>query len=191
VADGLRLSTWKHRLLNRINHHRLKNNIRRQLTLFVSKADAVTIEAIRGRYNPLQQQLIAAHVTLCREDEIVNIDTVLHNLENLNQKTITVFFDEPIRFDKGAGLLIPAAANNEAFQQLRKKILAGVIDDPRKHQPHITLMHPRNSVCTDEIFEAIKKVSLSKQLSFNAISLIEQRDRGRWETLKTFTLPAK
>lgn len=165
----------------------LKNNIRRQLTLFVDQADAVTIDAIRSRYNPLQQQLIAAHVTLCREDEIENVDTVLHNLENLNQEPLTVFFDEPIRFENGNGVLIPAAAYNEAFQQLRKKILAGVIERPREHQPHITLMHPRNSVCTDEIFEAIKKTQLPKQLNFNSVSFIEQKNGGPWVAVKTYT----
>jgi len=165
----------------------LKNNTRRQLTLFVNQADAITIESIRSRYNPLQQQLIAAHVTLCREDEIENIDTVLHNLENVNQGSVTVFFDEPKRFENGNGVMIPAAANNEAFQQLRNNILAGVIDEPRMHQPHITLLHPRNSVCTDEIFAAIQQEKLPKQLSFHAVSLIQQTGGGVWVNLKNFS----
>jgi len=165
----------------------LKNNTRRQLTLFLNQADAITIEAIRSSYNPLQQQLIAAHVTLCREDEIENIHAVLHNLENLNQEPVTVFFDEPVRFENGTGVLIPAAPNNEAFQQLRKKVLAGVIDEPRKHQPHITLMHPRNAVCTDAIFEAIQKADLPGQLNFNSVSVIEQTNGGPWVNIKTYT----
>ena len=165
----------------------MKNNTRIQLTLLVDQADAITIEAIRSRYNPLQQELIAAHVTLCREDEIENINTVLHNLENLNQELLTVFFDEPIRFENGTGVLIPAAANNEAFQQLRKKVLAGVIDEPRMHQPHITLLHPRNSVCTDEIFAAIQQEKLPKQLSFHAVSLIQQTSGGVWVNVKNFS----
>lgn len=166
----------------------MKNNIRRQLTLFVNEADAVTIEAIRSRYNPAQQKLIGAHVTLCREDELENLDTELHHLENLDQNTITVFFDKPIRFENGTGVLIPAAANNEAFQQLRKKVLAGLVENPREHQPHITLMHPRNATCTDAIFEAIKKECLPKQLVFTTIALIEQTDGGPWKILSTFVL---
>lgn len=166
----------------------MKNNIRRQLTLFVNKANAVTIEAIRSRYNPLQQKLIDAHVTLCREDEIENMDAVLDNLEHLQQQPISIFFDEPVRFENGAGVLISCADNNEAFHQLRKKILAGLFDEPWKHEPHITLLHPRNATCTDAIFETIKKERLPKQLVFSTISLIEQTDGGPWKILRTFVL---
>lgn len=166
----------------------MKNKIRRQLTLFINKADAAQIEEIRSRYNPQQQQLIDAHVTLCREDEIANIDSILDNLKNINQKTITLFFGQPIRFDNDTGVLMPAAGANEAFHLLRKQVLHGLIHNPKQHEPHITLMHPRNSTCTDEIFEAIKKVTLPKKFSFNSISLIEQVDDGQWKTLNTFTL---
>jgi len=119
---------------------------------------------------------------LFREDELVNIDLVLHNLKNINQKTITLFFEKPIRFDNDKGVLMMAVGANKAFHQLRKQVLHGLINDPGKHEPHITLMHPRNSTCTDEIFEAITKVKLPKQLSFNTISLIEQTDGGSWIT---------
>lgn len=166
----------------------LKNKTRRQLTLFVNKADAAQIEEIRTRYNPLQQQLIAAHVTLCREDEITDIDLVLDNLKKMSQKAITIIFGVPIRFDNDKGVLIPVAGPNEAFHLLRKEVLKGLADDPRQHEPHITLMHPRNSTCTDKIFEAIKMVNLPKQFNFNTISLIEQTDGGPWITLNTFTL---
>lgn len=166
----------------------LTNTIRRQLTLFVNKPDAEQIERIRNRYNPLQQELIDAHVTLCREDELVDIDLVLDNLKNLRHKTITLFFEKPIRFDNDKGVLLPASGANEAFYQLRKQVLQGLADDPRQHEPHITLMHPRNATCTDEIFKAIEMVTLPKQLSFRAISLIEQTDGKPWVTLKVFTL---
>ena len=166
----------------------MTNKIRRQLTLFVSKPDATQIEEIRNRFNPLQQQLIDAHVTLCREDELVNIDLVLDNLKNIHHKTITLFFEKPIRFDNDKGVLIPASGANEAFYQLRKQVLQGLADDPRQHEPHITLMHPRNATCTDEIFKVIEMVTLPKQLSFHTRSLIEQTDDAPWVTLNVFTL---
>jgi len=50
-------------------------------------------------------------------------------------------------------------------------------------------MHPRNSTCTDKIFEEIEQVNLPSQLIFKSISLIEQVDGGQWETLKTFKIP--
>ena len=43
---------------------------RRQLTLFVPHAEAAPIEALRATLDPVQHALIAAHVTLCREDEL-------------------------------------------------------------------------------------------------------------------------
>lgn len=58
------------------------NKRRRQLTLFVDEKQSVTIESIRQKFNPQQYRLIKAHVTLCREDEIESIDTVLYNLTN-------------------------------------------------------------------------------------------------------------
>ena len=54
-------------------------NIRRQLTLFVGEKDAITIEQIRQKFNPLQFKLIKSHVTLCREDEIENLEQVIEN----------------------------------------------------------------------------------------------------------------
>lgn len=164
------------------------NKTRKQLSLFVGRDAAAPLEAVRSRYNPLQQQLIAAHVTLCREDEIADTDAVIHNLEHLHEAPLSIYFEAPVRFNQGAGVLIPATANNEAFQLLRKKVLAGIIDEPRQHMPHITLLHPRNSTCTDAIYEAIMKMEWPKQFQFNAVSLIEQSGDGPWKILRTFSL---
>jgi len=163
--------------------------IRRQLTLFVNKDDAATIEAIRSRYNPKQRKLIDSHVTLCREDEIENIDGVLHNLAKLNEKSLIIYFGRVTRFNDGKGVLIPATNENEAFHELRKQVLKGLNDNPKRPEPHITLMHPRNSICTDKIFEEIGQVNLPSQLNFKSISLIEQVGGGQWKTLKTFKIP--
>ena len=167
----------------------MANTIRRQLTLFVSKDDAATIEAIRRKYNLKQRELIDCHVTLCREDEIENIDGVLHNLANLTKRSLLIYFGRVTRFNDGKGVLIPATNENEAFHELRKQVLKGVNDNPKRHEPHITLMHPRNSTCTDKIFEEIEQVNLPSQLIFKSISLIEQVDGGQWKTLKTFIIP--
>ena len=161
---------------------------KRQLTLFVQKNDAPHIEDVRSKFNPRQSELINSHVTLCREDEIEDIGKVLHNLTQLNQKTINIKFGQVTRFDNGKGVLIPATTENEEFQELRQKVLKGVVDKPRRQEPHITLMHPRNSNCTDKIFVAIEKANLPTQLNFKTISLIEQVNGGQWTVLKTFDL---
>jgi 2'-5' RNA ligase len=162
------------------------NNIRRQLTLFVNQKDAGIIEQIRQKFNPRQFELIKAHVTLCREDEIHDIERVITNLSRLTQANIVIEFGEVARFDNGKGVLLPARVDNSEFQELRKKILFGVIDNPREQEPHITLMHPRNSSCTDNIFLEIEQQSLPTKLEFATISLIEQENGGKWRVLQEF-----
>lgn len=165
--------------------------IRRQLTLFVKQEDAANIERIRKEFNPQQSELIKSHVTLCREDEIENIENVIANLSRLTQTQIIIDFDEAIRFDNGKGLLLPAKTDNCTFQTLRKQILSGVVDNPGIQKPHITLMHPRNSTCTDEIFEQIRNIFFPSKLVFETISLIEQTNDKPWRILKEFSLTNK
>lgn len=160
------------------------NKIRRQLTLFLELQDSENIEKIRQQFNPRQSELIKSHVTLCREDEIENLAQVLTNLRRLTKTEITIKFGEVKRFDNGKGVFLPANYDIE-FQELRRKILE-TDDNSRKKEPHITLMHPKNSTCTDNIFEQIKKVNLPSKLKFKRISLIEQKDGGQWNILQEF-----
>ena len=163
-------------------------SIRRQLTLFVPPPDATVIESIRGQYNPLQRALIDSHVTLCREDELVPLDHVMQNLKQLRQPGLTLEFGGVVRSEGGKGVLWPVVAGLAEFQQLRKIVLQGLFDDPRQHVPHITLLHPRNSTCTDEIFDAIRSYTLPRVIQFGAISVIEQVDGGSWQVQQTYTL---
>lgn len=84
--------------------------------------------------------------------------------------------------------MLPALEGNTFFRELRKAVLQGIIDEPRDHEPHITLMHPRNSECTDEAFEEITRTSLPGKILFNKISLIEQVDGGQWTVIKEIKL---
>ena len=154
----------------------------------MDKSNAGEIESIRKKFNSRQQQLIDSHVTLCREDESENIDKVLDNLQNLDTSAITIRFGKAIKFDNNKGVLLPASADNDQFHQLREKVLITLNKPIRRHEPHITLMHPRNSTFTDEIFEEIQSAILPICLKFDTISLIEQNDGGQWQIIKTFTL---
>jgi len=155
---------------------------RKQLTLFVENQ---TIEEIRTKFNPKQHAIISAHVTLCREDELEDLENVIANMRARKiDKPIKISFNEVIRFENGKGVLIPAASENNDFHKLRSDIL----NSPRHHSPHITLMHPRNSICTDVIFEEIKSYNLPTEFSFNKISLIEQKDQGKWRLLNEFII---
>ena len=165
----------------------MSKEFRRQLTLFIKSRDAVLIEQIRKEYNPKQFELIKSHVTLCREDEIENIDLVLFNLSRLKIKEIQIEFDKLVRFDNDKGLMLHAK-ECIAFEELRHQILKGIIKEPRKQEPHITLMHPRNSLCTDDIYDKINNLNLTQKLIFDTISLIEQKNIGKWELREEFKL---
>lgn len=164
------------------------NNIRKQLTLFVDPKDAETIERVRQEFNPVQFELIKSHVTLCREDEIQDLEQVLSNLHSLALEEIVIEFGKAKRFDNGKGLFLPATTNNAGFQELRRQVLSGANVHPGKQEAHITLMHPRNSTCTDVIFQQVERLNLPKQLTFKKKSLIEQEDGGTWKILKEFEL---
>jgi hypothetical protein len=159
-----------------------------QLTLFIDENESEVIEKIRKKFNPVQYELIKSHVTLCREEELEKIEIVTQNLAALHHHFITIHFDPVEKFSDGKGVLIPAPGGNEQFQKLREIILQGAIKNPVKHHPHITLMHPRNSTCTDSVFEQIKKVKIPTKLKFKKISLIEQEQGNKWAVLKEFEL---
>ena len=163
------------------------NSKRIQLTLFVPESLSAPIEEIRSRYNPVQHNLIAAHETLCREDELTSLEAVLKNLEQLDFPAFTIPFTTPIRFDSGKGLLLPAL-DDSMFQGLRKLVLKGIVNQPRTHAPHLTLMHPRNSTCTDPLFKEIQTINLPDRFHFNQISLIEQVNGGAWVIKKEWLL---
>lgn len=161
---------------------------RKQLTLFLNEKYSNEIEKIRQKFNPIQASLIKSHVTLCREDEIENISEIIKNLKSLDTKILEIKFDKILRFSEGKGALIAANKNNAEYQNLRKLILENSNSEVRLSEPHITLMHPRNSTCTDEIFEEIIKINFSKSMKFEKISLIEQKNNGIWKVLEEFNI---
>ena len=74
---------------------------------------------------------------------------------------MTIEFGKVKRFKNGKGVLIPATIGNENFQNLGRQALKEPDDNPGQHEPHITLMPPVNSTCTDTIFETLKKIKIS------------------------------
>lgn len=163
-------------------------NKRRQLTLFVDTEASKEIEFIREKFNSEQFNLIKSHVTLCREDEIEQLDLILANLKQLDFNSFSIEFDIPIRFNERKGVYLPTKNFPEQFHKLRKKILSGIIENPRIPEAHITLMHPRNSTCNDAIFEEIKNIPFPTKLMFSRISLIEQEIGEEWKIIKEFDL---
>ena len=50
--------------------------MRRQLSLYVPRAEGALLEAVRRVLDPVQAGLIPAHVTLCREDELGQVSAM-------------------------------------------------------------------------------------------------------------------
>lgn len=134
---------------------------------------------MRHRYNPIQARLIPAHVTLCREDEVTDWAAFQANLEALRPFELTLTFGPPIR-DRDF-VFLPVCGGLDDFQAFRRKLLP---QEPRNHTPHVTLIHPRNGSCTDEIFEELT-ASLGSpfQCTFREVMLIEQEDGGVWRLI--------
>jgi hypothetical protein len=92
------------------------NEIRKQLTLFIEESN-VTIEKIRAEFNPEQYTLISAHVTLCREDEIESIESIIERIKSISlKKPIQIGFKSVEQFSDGKGILIPATDRNIEFR---------------------------------------------------------------------------
>lgn len=151
---------------------------RRQASLYL--ADVPQLESMRANYNPAQFQLILAHVTLCREDEVEDWDILRERLESLCPFEITLGFDAPVRNDDF--VFLPVGEGLQSFHEFRKALLT---HEPRVQNPHVTIIHPRNGICTDQIFEEISQCIFPFQRTFRDVMLIEQIDGGIWHIISS------
>jgi hypothetical protein len=158
--------------------------IRRQATLYLSTPSSTAVESIRSRFNRAQFDMIRAHVTLCREDEVCNWDDFASRLIAMDAIEVALEFGMPVR-DKDL-VYLPATGSSESFDKLRYSLLTAQGTLPRNHNPHITLVHPRNGTCSDCMFDEIASRCRPFSSTFRRVSLIEQVDCGRWQDLKTF-----
>ncbi len=135
--------------------------------------------------DPVQCALIAAHVTLCREDEIARLDlpTLRHRLSQASP--LTLVFAAPRRVD-GHGLLLPCVAGAPAFQQLRAQALES--NTIRTSDAHITLAHPRNPRAPGNVDERIRALPVPLTVTFPLVALIEQHDARPWVLLESIAL---
>ena len=158
---------------------------RRQASLYLD--DASIVEGLRNRFNPAQAALIPAHITLCREDEVSDWPALEDRIRALVPIALTLEFGLPVR--DGNLVYIPVVGSTESFDRLRHDLLAADGKSPRKQWPHITLIHPRNGLCTDEIYDQIVKTITPFTAMLREISLIEQHDGGVWHRFARFRDP--
>ncbi len=158
------------------------NARRRQASLFLSGFPE--IEEFRHRFNPAQAALIPAHVTLCREDEVEDWSALQDRIRAVGPIDITIEFGIPIRQEHF--VYLPVVESTVRFENLRLALLGTPTQSPRLHLPHLTIIHPRNGVCTDAIFQELLRHFVPFSASFCEISLIEQRDGGPWSRFACF-----
>ena len=151
---------------------------RRQASMFLSNEPL--IDVLRNRFNPEQAKLIPAHVTLCREDEVKDWSRLASRIRELPSVQITMSFGTAVR--DGNLVFLPVVSGVEQFDELRNDLLRIGTSLPRKHSPHVTIVHPRNGICTDEIFAKILEQIHPFKTTLNEIALIEQCDGGPWRT---------
>lgn len=159
--------------------------MRRQLTLFVPAPAAAPLEALRRTVDPVQHGLIAAHVTLCREDELDALEAVRERLRAHRAGPIDLAFG-PVEVFHGHGLLLPCVGGREAYRALRKAVLD--VAEPRDSSPHVTLAHPRNPRAPGNALLATPGLPRALSVRFQAVHLVEQVDGGPWRELEQFAL---
>jgi len=158
---------------------------RRQASMFLT--DQFQIEALRSRYNPVQARLIPAHVTLCREDEVTDWDVFRTSVDSLCPIEITLTFGIPVREDNF--VYLPVQKGLGDLQEFRRTVLR---KEARDLSPHLTLIHPRNGVCTDQIFADISATIFSPfQYTFREVMVIEQENGGVWHVISRLGIPDK
>ncbi|MCC6244828.1 MAG: 2'-5' RNA ligase family protein [Gemmatimonadaceae bacterium] len=161
--------------------------LRRQLTLFVPAPWCAHLDALRQTLDPIQASRIAAHVTLCREDEIAHADasSLLLRVTTWADGPLRLTFGSPQRFD-GHGILLPCKHGAGEFHALREWVLnrSGV----RTHAAHITLAHPRNPRAPGNTDAALATCQQSLELPFATVALIEQHGNAPWNIIQQATL---
>ena len=160
---------------------------RRQLTLFVPPDVSAPIEHIRQLVDPVQYALIAAHVTLCRDEELAieSISALIARLGEITLQPLTLEFGPPQRFsDHGA--LLPCTSGSHAFHQLRTLVLG--TPTVRDLSAHITLAHPRNPRASANVEASFAALLAPLSIRFVDLCLIEQSAGGPWTVRHRFTL---
>ena len=158
--------------------------VRRQATLYLPSPLSAIVESIRSRFNRAQFDLIRAHVTLCREDDVRDWDEFTSRINAVGTLEVNLEFGVPIR-DNNL-VYLPTIGSNKSYDTLRNMLLSTQSMWPRKHDPHITLIHPRNGICPDAVFDEITGRCKPFSSTFRYVTLIEQVDGGPWQDLNTY-----
>ena len=157
---------------------------RRQATLYLQGDMLSTVESVRSRFNPVQSALIRAHVTLCREDEVADWRELESRLSAMKQICVSLEFGKVVK--DGNLVYLATTGPTTSFDELRSMLLASDDSIPRPHEPHVTLVHPRNGRCDDIAFNEIESQLTEFSAVFDCVTLIQQTDGGPWHDLASY-----
>lgn len=135
--------------------------------------------------DPVQAELIPAHVTLCREDELDGVSAAEFTRRLGLGRPVDLSFGAPQLFH-GHGVLLPAVGDLSAFDSLRRIALGR--ESVRQHSPHITLAHPRNPQAPGNTAANVLLAPTGLRVTFTEVVLIEQTNTAPWQVLEHFTL---
>ncbi|QEL55021.1 2'-5' RNA ligase family protein [Chromobacterium paludis] len=158
--------------------------LREQLTLFVPRVEGAPLEVVRRALDPVQAGLIAAHVTLCREDEIAGL-SMERLFERLRGMAPLRLAFGPAECFLGHGILLPCIEGEADFQAMRRAVLGS---GARGHAPHLTLAHPRNPRAAGNSLLDTPGLPGAMTLMFGAVSMIRQHGEAPWRQLGRMTL---
>jgi len=132
--------------------------------------------------DPVQANLIAAHVTFAREDELAGIEWshLQKRFDLLFNEELSLTFGGPEPFD-GHGVLLPCIAGEEEFFALRARVLGSCV--LRRQRPHITLAHPRNPRAPGNEPAIHARVPQHTVVRFASVSRIKQEPAAPWQVL--------
>jgi 2'-5' RNA ligase superfamily len=153
-----------------------------QLSLYVPSSSAVILEEARRLLDPIQANLIAAHVTLCREDELndFEIATLGSIIDASSAGPITLKFGGPEVF-QGHGVLLPCIDGDEEFHELRCRLLGS--RTVRRHAPHITIAHPRNPRSAQNEPPNLSALQTDLVIRFAEVRYILQEAAMPWQVI--------
>ncbi len=162
--------------------------IRQQLSLYVPPDTAKEIEAVRKIVDPIQYQLIPAHITLCREDELEDLGKIKARLSRISLPPLTLRFGQPEIFS-GHGWLMYCIEGEENFRALREYVLDK--KNIRNQSPHLTLAHPRNPKAAGNSLHNISAAPGNLTITFSTIHLIEQVGGDPWQLIEKYVFSAQ
>ena len=155
---------------------------RRQLTLFLPPERCEVVEPLRQRLDPVQHAMIPAHVTLCRDDELIPWQPVGERLASFGRFSLAMQFGEPRVLPDGCVLMRPTFGA-EPFQRLRSSILG---PSAKAVGAHITLLHPRHAAGIDYDLAELAARLPGFTVTFRSIALIEQSGTSPWRVLEEY-----